>query len=262
VGDTGRGDVGDGVVKLIVLGSSSLVATEKQRPTHLACLGVEHGLLIDCGVSPRGRLEDLGINRDRIGDIFITHFHPDHAAGLPLFLMELCLRGRRTPVRIHSGAETIRRIRKVMQMYGWRKMPSQFPIRYHIVKRGKCETALENREFRVLSTPVDHVVPTLGVRVEVLPARSSFVYSADTEPSANLVALARDTDLMIHEATGKGTGHSSAAQAATAARDSHAGRLLLIHTDPYADREAILAEAKRIFPGKVDLAADKMEITL
>lgn len=249
------------MVNLIVLGSSCLVATEQQRPTQLACLGSEHGLLIDCGVSPRGRLEDLGIGRDRISDIFITHFHPDHAAGLTLFLMELSLRGRRASVRIHSGAETIRRIRKVTRMYGWRNMPGQFPVRYHTVKRGKRETVFENREFRVLSTPVRHVVPTLGIRVEVLQARSSFVYSADTEPSANLVALARDTDLLIHEATGKGTGHSSATQAASVARDARAGRLLLIHTDPYADRGAILAEAKKIFPGEVDLAADKMEIT-
>ena len=248
------------MVKLIVLGSSCLVATEQRRPTHLACLGVEHGLLIDCGVSPCGRLEDHGAGRDRIDDVFITHFHPDHAAGLPLFLMELCLRGRRTPVRIHSSAETIRRIRKVMQMFGWRKMPGQFPIRYHTVKRGKCKTVLENREFRVLSTPVRHVIPTLGVRVEMIPAQASFVYSADTEPSADLAALARDTDLLIHEATGKGAGHSSASQAAAVARDARAGRLLLIHTDPYADGKALLAEAKRIFPGKVDLAADGMEI--
>ena len=248
------------MVKLVILGSSCLVATEKQRPTHMACLGTEHGLLIDCGVSPRSRLEDLGFDRDRIGDIFITHFHPDHAAGLPLFLMELCLRGRHEPVRIHSGAETIRRIRKIMQLYGWRKLPDQFPVAYHAVKRGKRETILENREFRVQSTPVRHVVPSLGVRVEVLAAGKNFVYSADTEPSANLVSLARDTDLLIHEATGAGTGHSSAAQAASAARDARAGRLLLIHTNPYTDRNAILAEARAVFPGDVDIATDKMEI--
>jgi ribonuclease Z len=248
------------MVKLIVLGSSCLVATETQRPTHLACLGIEHGLLIDCGVSPNGRLEALGVDRDRIEDIFITHFHPDHASGLTLFLMELCLRGRSAPLRVYSGAETIRRIRKVMQMYGWKKMPGQFPVSYRSVKRGKCTPVLENSEFRVLSTPVKHVVPTLGVRVEILAAGKSFVYSADTEPSANLAALARGADLLIHEATGAGVGHSSAAQAASIAKDARAGKLLLIHTNPYADREALLTEARAIFPGEVILASDKMEI--
>jgi ribonuclease Z len=248
------------MVRLVILGASCLLATETRRPTHLACLGVEHGLLIDCGVSPRGRLEALGAGANRIGDVFITHFHPDHAAGLTLFMMELCLRGRTEPMRVHSGAESIRRIRKASQMYGWKKMPGQFPVSYRTVKRGKRTPVLANAEFRAFSTPVKHVVPTLGLRVEILPAGKSFVYSADTEPSANLVELARDADLLIHEATGAGIGHSSAAQAGAAARAAGVRRLLLIHTDPYADGDALLAEARSSFNGEVALASDKMEI--
>jgi ribonuclease Z len=248
------------MVTIVVLGSSSLVATETRRPTHLACLGEDHGLLIDCGVSPRGRLERLGFNPDRIGDVFITHFHPDHAAGLTLFLMELCLRGRRAPMRLHGGGATVRRIRKAMLMYGWRKLPDSYPVSYRPVKRGKNAAVLENSEFTVHSTPVRHVVPALAVRVDVRPAGKSFVYSADTEPCAELAELARDTDLLIHEATGEGPGHSSAAQAGAVARDARAGRLLLIHTDPYADADELAAQAGAVFPGEVAVAADNMEI--
>jgi ribonuclease Z len=243
------------MVRLVVLGSSALVATERRRPTHLAVLGVRNGLLIDCGVSPRGRLEALGWGRDRIGDVFITHFHPDHAAGLPLFLMELWLRGRTAPVRIHSGAESLRRIRTVMRLFGWRRMPGQFPIVYRTVRRSRRAPVLNNAEFRAFAAPVRHVIPTQAIRVEKT-AGGSFVYSADTEPCAALVELARGVDLLIHEATGAGVGHSSAAQAAAAARDARAGRLLLIHTDPYADRGALLAEARRVFRGPVAIASD------
>lgn len=248
------------MVKLVVLGSSCLVSTEKRRPTHLACLGSEHGLLIDCGVSPRGRLEDLGVDPGRIGDIFITHYHPDHAAGLPLFLMELCLRGRRAPVRIHGGAATVRRIRKAMLMYEWRKLPDPYPVSYWTVRRGKNAAVLENSEFTVRSTPVRHVVPTLAVRVDIRKAGKSFVYSADTEPCDDLAELARDADLLIHEATGEGPGHSSAAQAGAVAEDARAGRLLLIHTDPYADADELIAQAGAVFSGEVAVAADNMEI--
>jgi len=246
----------------VVLGSSCLLATETRRPTHLACLGEQHGLLIDCGVSPRSRLEALGADPGRIGDVFITHYHPDHAAGLTLFLMELCLRGRLEPMRVHSGAESIRRIRNSMQMYGWKKMPGQFPVGYRIVKRGKRAPVLENSEFRAFSTPVRHVVPALGLRVEILPAGKSFVYSADTEPCAELVALAQGADLLIHEATGAEPGHSSAAQAAQAARAAGVRRLLLIHTNPYSDPDALLLEARAVFTGEVALASDKLEIDL
>lgn len=248
------------MVKLVVLGSSSLVATEKRRPTHLVCLGRRHGLLIDCGVSPRGRLEDLGIGRDAIDDIFITHFHPDHVAGLPLFLMELSLRKRRKPIRIHAGKRVISRIRKMMEMYQWRKLPSQFPIRYHAVEYRPGANVFSHAEFRVRSTPVRHVVPALGVRVDFPGTGRSFVYSADTEPSPRLAALARGAGLLIHEATGAGVGHSSAAQAAAVARNAGVGKLLLIHTDPYADRKALVQQARVVFPGPVVIAADRMRV--
>jgi ribonuclease Z len=248
------------MVRLVVLGASCLVATEDRRPTHLVCLGEEHGLLIDCGVSPRGRLESLGLDPNRIGDIFITHFHPDHAAGLTLFLMEMCLRGRTRPVRVHSGAESTSRIRKVMHMYGWKKIPGQFPVGYRTVKRRRSTPVLANSEFRAIATPVRHVVPALGLRVELLQSRRSFVYSADTEPSAELAELASGADLLIHEATGEGPGHSSAAQAAMIAKQAGVGRLLLIHTNPYSDPDVLLAEARARFGGAIALAADKMEV--
>jgi ribonuclease Z len=248
------------MVKLLVLGSSCLVSTEKNRPTHLVCIGRRHGLLIDCGVSPRGRLEDLGIGRDAIDDIFITHFHPDHVAGLPLFLMELCMRKRSKPVRIHAGKSVISRIRRMMEMYRWRKLPAQFPIVYRPVEYRRRTRVLSNDEFRVHSSPVRHVVPAMGVRVDFLEDGRSFVYSADTEPSANLVELAGSAGLLIHEATGKGAGHSSAGQAASIARDAKVGKLLLIHTDPYADRKALLKQARAVFSGEVEIAVDRMEI--
>ena len=248
------------MVKLLVLGSSCLVSTEKSRPTHLVCLGRKHGLLIDCGVSPRGRLEDLGIGRDAIDDIFITHFHPDHVAGLPLFLMELCLRKRSKPVRIHAGKSVISRIQRMMEMYRWRKLPAQFPIAYRPVEYRRRIRVLSNDEFRVHSSPVRHVVPAMGVRVDILEDGRSFVYSSDTEPSANLVELAGGAGLLIHEATGKGVGHSSAAQAATIARDAKVGKLLLIHTDPYANRKALLKQARAVFSGEIEIAVDRTEV--
>jgi ribonuclease Z len=98
----------------------------------------------------------------------------------------------------------------------------------------------------------------MGVRVDLLSSGKSFVYSSDTEPSDNLADLAWGAGLLIHEATGKGVGHSSAAQAAAVACSAGVGSLLLIHTDPYADRKALLAQAKAVFPGEVAIAADRM----
>jgi ribonuclease Z len=248
------------MVRVLVLGSSCLVSTEARRPTHLACLGSDHGLLVDCGVSPRGRLEELGIGRDAIDDIFITHFHPDHAAGLPLFLMEMHLQGRRKPVNIYGGGDVISRLRKTLDLYRWKSVPEQLPVSFRPVKPAPRVKVLENPEFRVWACAVRHVVPTLGVRVDLLREGRSFVFSADTEPSTDLAAFARGAGLLIHEATGEGVGHSTAGQAAAIAREAGVEKLLLIHVDPYADGEALLAEARAAFPGKVEIARDKLEV--
>jgi ribonuclease BN (tRNA processing enzyme) len=55
-------------------------------------------------------------------------------------------------------------------------------------------------------------------------------------------------------------GHSTAGQAAAIAREAGVEKLLLIHVDPYADREALLADASSVFPGKVEIARDKLEV--
>ena len=96
------------------------------------------------------------------------------------------------------------------------------------------------------------------------------VYTGDTSPSAQILDLARDCDLLIHDSTADASltqkanqyGHSSNVQAAQAARDAGALRLLLVHLSPRFGPEEgprILEEAQKVFPQTV-LAADLMEL--
>jgi ribonuclease Z len=250
------------MVRLLVLGSSCLITTESHRPAHFACIGRNHGLLIDCGVSPRARLEELGVGRDGIDDVLITHFHPDHVAGLPPYILELWLRGRTKPLHVHAGKVCLGRIQQVLDLYEWRQAPDLFPVHFHEIPEGRGAAALENENYRVRTTPVRHMVPTLAVRVEDVQSAGSAVFSSDTEPTAELEDLARGADLLLHEATGAGIGHSGAAQAGDVARRAGVRRLILVHYDPYAVPEELLSEARSVFPGEVELAADRMEITL
>ena len=83
------------------------------------------------------------------------------------------------------------------------------------------------------------------------------VYSGDTKPTDAVVELARDCDVLIHEATldssleGKAEayGHTSARQAAEIAKKAHAKMLFLVHISPRYDEEAKILEddAKAVF---------------
>jgi len=88
------------------------------------------------------------------------------------------------------------------------------------------------------------------------------VICGDTRPCDNAVALARDADVLVHEATFSDSdadlahkaNHSTAAQAATTARKANARTLILTHFSPRYDDTGpggindLAAEARAIFP--------------
>ena len=89
------------------------------------------------------------------------------------------------------------------------------------------------------------------------PGRKVLI-SGDTRPCAAVAEAARGADLLVHEATfseeeadkAEQTGHSTAAAAATLARDAGVRRLVLTHISARYTREApeLVAEAQAIFP--------------
>jgi ribonuclease Z len=93
-------------------------------------------------------------------------------------------------------------------------------------------------------------------------------YCLDTRPCAGSIELARNVDLLIHEATyseefaveARQYGHSTAAQAAQTARDAGAKRLLITHfSTRFPDPSPLLEEAREIFPDTI-LAQDLIEV--
>lgn len=96
----------------------------------------------------------------------------------------------------------------------------------------------------------------------------SVTYCLDTRPCEAGKTLARNVDLLIHEATyteeyieeAQNYGHSTAAQAAGIAREANAKGLLLTHfSTRYPDVTPLLLEAQAIF-AETRMAHDLMEI--
>jgi ribonuclease Z len=85
------------------------------------------------------------------------------------------------------------------------------------------------------------------------------VISGDTRPSEALLIAAHAADVLVHEATfaeeeherAEETGHSTAAQAATIARDAEVGVLALTHFSTRYPPSVLRDEARAIFPATV-----------
>jgi ribonuclease Z len=89
---------------------------------------------------------------------------------------------------------------------------------------------------------------------EARPGRK-LVIAGDSAPSPLTVAVAHGADLLVHEATfseeeaerARETGHSTAREAATVARDAEVKLLALNHVSPRHPPKALLEEATAVF---------------
>ncbi len=162
--------------------------------------GERVNFLIDCGASSLPALKRLGIARDDIDLILITHFHGDHFGGLPFLLLDAQFTRRTRPLVI-AGPEGIEtRLTQVMEALfeNSSKTKQRFDLSVIALKPG------ETRAFGAVNVtpfPVVHGEsggPFLAHRVEA--EGRVIAYSADTEWTETLVPLARDADLFIAEA--------------------------------------------------------------
>lgn len=125
------------------------------------------------------------------------------------------------------------------------------------IHRGEAITLPDGRRVE----PADLVGPPRAGRRVTL--------SGDTAPCAAITELARDADLLVHEATfgederdrAAETRHATARQAAEVAREAGARRLVLTHVSPRYSREApeLLAEARAEF-SETTVARDGMVV--
>lgn len=92
--------------------------------------------------------------------------------------------------------------------------------------------------------------------------------SGDTKPCEKLIEFAKDSDVLIHDATFDSSmedkaieyGHSTAKQAAEIAKKANVEKLFLTHISPrYKDAKLLEEEARQIFPNSW-VAHDFMEI--
>ena len=249
------------MAKLIILGSSNALSSKDSENTHMVLVGEERIVMVDCVNNPIHRLEQAGVDFMGLTDLILTHFHPDHVSGVPLLLMDMWLRGRQKPIDIYGLHHTLDRIEQLMGMYSWEDWPNFFPVAFHRLPTDENTPLLDCEEFKIISSPVRHLIPTIGLRFEFENSQKVLAYSCDTEPCGEVVRLASGADVMIHEASGAELGHSSAEQAGQIAAQAEVSKLYLIHypTGEYTNGN-LVEEARQHYQGEVDLATDFMTL--
>lgn len=249
--------------RVTVLGSASAVPDVTHENTHMLVEAGIRTVLVDCPGNPFVRLMRAGIDPQRVTDIILTHFHPDHVCGFGSLLMNLWLTGRKEPLNIYGLEPTISRAEKMMELYDWKFWPDFYPVHFVRVSAHERAPVLDDANLQILASPVNHLIPTIGLRFEFKNESHVLAYSCDTEPSQVVRRLAAGADILIHEATGASVGHTSPAKAGEIATQARARSLYLIHYPPQLiDPESLLEQARQTFQGPIFVTYDLMEIEI
>lgn len=245
--------------RLIFLGTGSAWSGPERENTYMVVEGENTRILVDCGGSPAQRLASVGVHIASIDSVILTHNHPDHIYGWPIFALDAWMGGRRAPLHVYGLRETLRAARAILSAVGAKEWPNFFPIRYHQVQPNSTSLILANRDFTVSAARTEHFVPTIALRFTSEETGESIAYSCDTAPSDHIIELARGVKYLFHEATtleNPVAGHTSAVQAGAQAMRASARGLVLVHLPPDARPAKWRDAARRAFGGPIVVARD------
>lgn len=245
-------------------GTSGAIPSSARDNTALAFYSADDVVLVDCSGSPYQKILKAGLNPMRASSLIVTHRHVDHLYGLPSLAHNMGLAGRRATLHVHALRETMPFLRGFMDLFPLEeKMP--YRIELHEIPPKEGHLVLEANGFRVLSSPVKHGAPNVGLRVEFdsPQERGVVVYSGDTSPCPSLIALARAADILIHEATflhgeaarAASDGHTTGYQAGEVAAQAGVKRLILCHfaASLHDQLEDLRREARQAYNGPVEI---------
>jgi len=156
--------------------------------------------LIDCGASSLIGLRRLGIDRNAIDTILVSHFHADHFGGIPFFMLDAQFNAKRTRALTIAGPPGLREwfVRAMETAFAGASRTAQ---KFELILVEL--TAWERRslgELNVQAAPVRHAPtngPFFAYRIEA--EGRTIAFSGDTEWVESLVEIARDADLFITE---------------------------------------------------------------
>ena len=183
------------------VGSGDAFGSGGRFNTCLHVVGAGTNFLIDCGASSLVAMKRLGIDRNAIDLIILTHYHADHCGGVPFFILDAQFVASRTRPLVIAGPAPIKE-------WFLRQMETAFAGSSCSAK--KFEVSLielapdhpwrfKNAEIR--SVRVRHGTPPEsyhGYRIAI--DGKVLAYSGDTEWTDSLIELGRDADLFVSEA--------------------------------------------------------------
>lgn len=156
---------------LVVLGTACAAPTRGRNQNGYLLRMDGEQILFDPGEGTQRQFSLAGISAHRINRICISHLHGDHCLGLPGMLQRLALEGAlEVPIHFPASAEAYVE-RLCRSNIGERPHARLDPVAMDGSDDGAGIEVTPGPPLQVTARPLDHVVDTLGWRVQEPPAR-------------------------------------------------------------------------------------------
>ncbi|WKD57118.1 ribonuclease Z [Corynebacterium capitovis DSM 44611] len=245
-------------MRLTILGcSGSLGAPGNPGSSYLITTPGNPGLLMDFGPGALAAMQRVHDPAD--AHVIFSHLHADHCSDVPSLLVWR---------RFHPTAPASRR----HLMYGPGYAPEHFG-RMASDGPSEIDDISDTFDFRpwvsgepvdiddvtVVPVPVEHpAVESHALRVTSQTNGAVVAFSGDSGMTPTLVDAARDADIFLCEAAWGPAAenpapgmHLSGVEAGRIAREAGVKKLVLVHIQPWCDKEATREAAREEFSGDI-----------
>jgi ribonuclease Z len=206
----------DDALRALACGTSSPLADHDRAGPCVAIFAGGHFYLVDTGLASWKNLALWRIPGEKIGAVFLTHFHSDHIGELGEINLQTWGAGRPGPLRVFGTRGVERVVEGFAEAYAqdssYRtahhgpeimnpEKGQMLPKPFYVDENSPAGTVvLEENGLTVRAFLVDHapIKPAVGYRFDY-KGRSVCV-SGDTKPTPSLVAACKGADVLFHEA--------------------------------------------------------------
>lgn len=226
--------------EIVFVGTSDAFGAGGRRQSAIFARGERGGMLFDCGGTTNTGLTQLGLSRNEIDVILISHFHGDHFGGIPAFLYAcLYTDQRRHALEVVGPPEIEARVHALAEAMGHHLEDREwsFPIRYREIH---AEQTLEAGPAEIAAFATQHQPEAHPHGYRVRLGREQVTYSGDTGWFDGLPAQIAGSDLFICECTlhhAELDFHLSLEEIRRHRDDLDCGRLILTHLGESMTRE-------------------------
>jgi ribonuclease Z len=280
-------------IKINFLGTGDAVPTKKRNHTAILLSYKSENILIDCGEGTQKQFRTAKISPNKITRLLVTHWHGDHILGIPGLFQTLKMNEYKKTLYIYGPKGITKQISLLKQLFkikietkekevfGKFLEHNEFYLEAKQMDHGlpslaysfviKNQIRLDKKKLKKLKLPNSPLLGKLkqgkdiafegkkikAKDVSIIEKGKKITFIFDTLPNSNAISLAKNSDLLICEASFSKEEkekahkylHLTATDAATIAKKAKVKKLILTHISQRYEKnpDKLKEEAKIIF---------------